>query len=119
MFIIKNIITLPSLLLLCCCCYQVYYVFVIITVIIYHLQYGLLIPKVLISLLQVGDLQQRRCGVVFDLSCSLARLLEFCTREIPQVFLLGPDMNLRRLIELIIFILNHIISASDAEFFDM
>ncbi|XP_042391139.1 E3 ubiquitin-protein ligase RKP isoform X2 [Zingiber officinale] len=68
---------------------------------------------------QVGDLQQRRCGVVFDLSCSLARLLEFCTREIPQVFLLGPDMNLRRLIELIIFILNHIISASDAEFFDM
>ncbi|WOL11534.1 hypothetical protein Cni_G20297 [Canna indica] len=68
---------------------------------------------------QAGDLQQRKCSVVFDLSCSLARILEFCTREIPQAFLLGPDMNLRRLTELIIFILNHIISASDAEFFDM
>ncbi|KAG6466905.1 hypothetical protein ZIOFF_075276 [Zingiber officinale] len=78
---------------------------------------SLVIPSIFES--DVGDLQQRRCGVVFDLSCSLARLLEFCTREIPQVFLLGPDMNLRRLIELIIFILNHIISASDAEFFDI
>ncbi|XP_020257334.1 E3 ubiquitin-protein ligase RKP isoform X2 [Asparagus officinalis] len=68
---------------------------------------------------QVGELQQRKCGVVFDLSCNLARILEFCTHEIPQAFLLGPDMNLRRLTELIIFILNHIISVADAEFLDM
>lgn len=68
---------------------------------------------------QIGDLQQRKCSVVFDLSCNLAKILEFCTREIPQAFLLGPDMNLRRLTELIIFILNHIIFTSDSEFFDM
>ncbi|KAG1334510.1 E3 ubiquitin-protein ligase RKP [Cocos nucifera] len=68
---------------------------------------------------QVGDLQQRKCGVVFDLSCSLARILEFCTHEIPQAFILGPDMNLRRLTELVIFILNHIILGADAEFFDL
>lgn len=73
----------------------------------------------MVLLLQIGDLQQRKCSVVFDLSCNLAKILEFCTREIPQAFLLGPDMNLRRLTELIIFILNHIIFTSDSEFFDM
>ncbi|XP_068642328.1 E3 ubiquitin-protein ligase RKP isoform X2 [Aristolochia californica] len=65
------------------------------------------------------DLQQRKCTVIFDLSCNLARVLEFCTREIPQAFLLGPIMNIQRLTELVVFILNHIISAADAEFFDM
>ncbi|KAK1308152.1 E3 ubiquitin-protein ligase RKP [Acorus calamus] len=70
-------------------------------------------------LFQVLELQQRKCSVVFDLSCNLARVLEFCTHEIPQAFLGGSDMNLRRLTELIVFILNHITSASDAEFFDM
>lgn len=68
---------------------------------------------------QTADLQQRKCGVIFDISCNLARVLEFCTREIPQAFLCGPVMNLRRLTELIIFILNHIISVADAEFFDL
>ncbi|KAG2646950.1 E3 ubiquitin-protein ligase RKP-like [Panicum virgatum] len=68
---------------------------------------------------QVADLQQRKCSVIFDVSCNLARILEFCTREIPCAFLMGPDMNLRRLTELVVFILNHIISAADAEFFDM
>ncbi|XP_010261124.1 PREDICTED: E3 ubiquitin-protein ligase RKP isoform X2 [Nelumbo nucifera] len=68
---------------------------------------------------QVLELQQqRKCSVIFDLSCNLARVLEFCTREIPQAFLSGSDMNLRRLTELIIFILNHVTSAADAEFFD-
>ncbi|KAG0470148.1 hypothetical protein HPP92_016848 [Vanilla planifolia] len=67
---------------------------------------------------QIGDLQQRKCTVVFELSCNLARVLEFYTREIPQAFIEGPDINLRRLTELIIFILNHIISVSDTEFFD-
>ncbi|RCV14083.1 hypothetical protein SETIT_2G398600v2 [Setaria italica] len=68
---------------------------------------------------QVADLQQRKCSVIFDISCNLARILEFCTREIPCAFLAGPDMNLRRLTELVVFILNHIISAANAEFFDM
>lgn len=68
---------------------------------------------------QVGEFQQRKCGVIFDLSCNLARILEFCTREIPQAFLSGPETNLRRLTELVVFILNHITSAADAEFFDL
>eukprot|EP00262_Sarcandra_glabra_P006517 TRINITY_DN18852_c0_g1_i1.p1 TRINITY_DN18852_c0_g1~~TRINITY_DN18852_c0_g1_i1.p1 ORF type:complete len:1277 (+),score=188.71 TRINITY_DN18852_c0_g1_i1:281-4111(+) len=67
----------------------------------------------------VLELQQRKCSVIFDLSCNLTRVLEFCTREIPQVFLLGPETNLRRLSELIVFVLNHITSAADAEFFDL
>ncbi|PKA56782.1 E3 ubiquitin-protein ligase RKP [Apostasia shenzhenica] len=67
---------------------------------------------------QVGDLQQRKSAVVFDLSCNLARVLEFYTREIPQAFIQGPDVNLRRLTELVIFILNHVISVADTECFD-
>ncbi|KAG7983064.1 hypothetical protein I3843_04G085400 [Carya illinoinensis] len=70
--------------------------------------------------LQVSEFQQiRKCSVIFDLSCNLTRVLEFCTHEIPQAFLLGTDTNLRRLTELIIFILNHITSATDAKFFDL
>ncbi|KAF5749930.1 E3 ubiquitin-protein ligase RKP [Tripterygium wilfordii] len=68
---------------------------------------------------QVVDFQQRKCCVIFDLSCNLARILEFCTREIPQTFLSGADTNLRRLTELVVFILNQITSAADAEFFDL
>ncbi|XP_058084516.1 E3 ubiquitin-protein ligase RKP [Magnolia sinica] len=67
----------------------------------------------------VLEMQQRKCCVIFDLSCSLVRVLELCTCEIPQAFLLGPEMNLRRLTELIVFILNHIATAADAEFFDL
>lgn len=69
--------------------------------------------------LQVLEFQQKKCSVIFDLSCNLARVLEFCTREIPQAFLIGSDTNLRRLTELIIFMMNHITSAADAEFFDL
>ncbi|PNX97641.1 E3 ubiquitin-protein ligase rkp-like protein [Trifolium pratense] len=68
---------------------------------------------------QVMEFQQRKCGVIFDLSCNLARILEFCTHEIPQAFLSGPETNLRRLTELIVFILNHTTSSADAEFFDL
>lgn len=67
---------------------------------------------------QIGDLQQRKCTVVFELSCNLSRVLEFYTREIPQAFIQGPDLNLRRLTELIIFILNQMITVTDTEFFD-
>ncbi|CAL0305315.1 unnamed protein product [Lupinus luteus] len=68
---------------------------------------------------QVMEFQQRKCSVIFDLSCNLARILEFCTHEIPQAFLSGSDTNLRRLTELIVFILNHITSAASAEFIDL
>lgn len=70
-------------------------------------------------LLQVLEMQQRKCSVIFELSCNLARVLEFCTCEIPQAFLLGPGMNLQRLTELIIFMLNHVLVAGDSEFFDL
>ncbi|XP_060185646.1 E3 ubiquitin-protein ligase RKP [Lycium barbarum] len=68
---------------------------------------------------KVLEFQQRKCSVIFDLSCNLARVLEFCTHEIPQAFLSGADTNLRRLTEVIVFILNHLISAADPDLFDL
>ncbi|KAM3359728.1 E3 ubiquitin-protein ligase RKP isoform X1 [Capsicum galapagoense] len=68
---------------------------------------------------KVLEFQQRKCTVIFDLSCNLARVLEFCTHEIPQAFLSGADTNLRRLTEVIVFILNHLISAVDFDLFDV
>ncbi|RID48062.1 hypothetical protein BRARA_I04608 [Brassica rapa] len=68
---------------------------------------------------QVMEFQQRKCCVIFELSSNLARVLEFCTCAIPQAFLSGTDTNLRRLTELILFILNHMTSAVDDEFFDL
>lgn len=73
----------------------------------------------IMEILQVLEMQQRKCSVIFDLSCNLARVLEFCTCEIPQAFLSGPGINLQRLTELIIFILNHVMMAGDSEFFDL
>eukprot|EP01018_Ginkgo_biloba_P039209 Gb_19146 [translate_table: standard] len=67
---------------------------------------------------QVPDLHQRKCTIIFELSCNLARVLEFFTREMPQAFLCGPETNLTRLSELIIFVLNHTTSTADAELFD-
>ncbi|XP_047329553.1 E3 ubiquitin-protein ligase RKP [Impatiens glandulifera] len=68
---------------------------------------------------KVLEFQQRKCSVIFDLSCNLARLLELFTREIPQAFLSGADTNLRRLTELIIFILNYVASEKDPEVFEL
>lgn len=68
---------------------------------------------------KVLEFQQRKCTVIFDLSCNLARVLEFCTHEIPQAFLSGADTNLRRLTEVIVFILNHLSSAADLELIDL
>lgn len=68
---------------------------------------------------KVLEFQQRKCSVIFDLSCNLARVLEFCTHEIPQAFLSGADTNLRRLTEVIVFILNHLISAADPDLLDL
>ncbi|KAG9151750.1 hypothetical protein Leryth_002032 [Lithospermum erythrorhizon] len=65
------------------------------------------------------EFQQRKCSYIYDISCNLARVLEFCTGEIPQAFLSGADTNLRRLTEIIVFILNHLDSAGDPEFFDL
>uniref|UniRef100_A0A0D6R5Y3 B30.2/SPRY domain-containing protein n=1 Tax=Araucaria cunninghamii TaxID=56994 RepID=A0A0D6R5Y3_ARACU len=67
---------------------------------------------------QVPDLQQRKCTIIFELSCNLARVLEFFTREMPGAFLCGSETNMIRLTELIIFVLNHTTSSADAELFD-
>ncbi|CAM6100145.1 unnamed protein product [Calypogeia fissa] len=67
---------------------------------------------------QVTDLQQRKCTIMFELSCNLERILEFFTQELSHAFLLGAEMNLVRLCELIIFVLNHTTSSSDAQIFD-
>ncbi|KAH9296480.1 hypothetical protein KI387_040068, partial [Taxus chinensis] len=66
----------------------------------------------------VLDLQQRKCTIIFELSCNLARVLEFFTHEMPQAFLCGSETNMIRLTELIIFVLNHTTSTADAENFD-
>ncbi|KAK9062272.1 hypothetical protein SSX86_019458 [Deinandra increscens subsp. villosa] len=68
---------------------------------------------------QMIEFQQRKCSVIFDLSSNLARVLEFCTCEIPQAFLSGADTNLRRLVEVVVFVLNHLTSVDDPEFFDL
>lgn len=70
------------------------------------------------GIVQVSEVQQRKCTIMFELSCNLARILEFFTQELPQAFLVGPEMNLIRLCELIIFVLNHTTSSSDAQLFD-
>lgn len=67
---------------------------------------------------QVPDLQQRKCSIMFELSCNLEKILEFFTRELPQAFLCGPEMNLVRLCELLMFVLNHTTSTADARFFE-
>eukprot|EP00250_Pteridium_aquilinum_P015144 c22406_g1_i1 orf=516-4535(+) len=67
---------------------------------------------------QVADLQQRKCSIMFELSCNLERILEFFTRELPQAFLSGPEMNLVRLCELLMFVLNHTTTTADATFFE-
>ncbi|EPS70371.1 hypothetical protein M569_04386, partial [Genlisea aurea] len=63
--------------------------------------------------------QKRKCGIIFDLSYNLVRVLEFCTRHVPQAFVSGSDVNLRRLAELIVFILNNLIRSFDPEFLDI
>ncbi|KAH7290123.1 hypothetical protein KP509_30G032900 [Ceratopteris richardii] len=67
---------------------------------------------------QIGELQQRKCSIMFELSCNLERILEFFTRELPQAFLCGPEMNLIRLCELLMFVLNHTTVTADALFFE-
>ena len=40
---------------------------------------------------------KRRCIVMLELSATLARVLEFLTSRLPDVFLAGPPLNLSRL----------------------
>eukprot|EP00245_Coleochaete_scutata_P018512 TRINITY_DN967_c1_g2_i1.p1 TRINITY_DN967_c1_g2~~TRINITY_DN967_c1_g2_i1.p1 ORF type:complete len:984 (+),score=172.68 TRINITY_DN967_c1_g2_i1:39-2954(+) len=56
---------------------------------------------------QVQEMQQRKCLIMFELSCNLERILEFLCGELPRAFLRGPEMNLQRLCEVIMFVLSH------------
>eukprot|EP00898_Chlorokybus_atmophyticus_P004629 jgi/Chlat1/5167/Chrsp33S05151 len=69
---------------------------------------------------QAPDLQQqqRKCTIMFELSVNLERILEFFTKELPQAFLDGPELNATRLCELLVFVLNHTTSGPDARLFD-
>ena len=39
---------------------------------------------------------KRRCIVMLELSATLARVLEFLTSKLPDLFLSGPPLNLSR-----------------------
>lgn len=39
---------------------------------------------------------KRRCIVMLELSATLARVLEFLTSKLPELFLSGPPLNLSR-----------------------
>ncbi|GBG60376.1 hypothetical protein CBR_g4334 [Chara braunii] len=67
---------------------------------------------------QRTDTLQRRCIVMFELSCNMERVLEFLTLELPHVFLCGSEMNLTRLCELLIFVLKHTATGPGALLFD-
>nr|AFN42812.1 E3 ubiquitin protein ligase-like protein [Marsilea vestita] len=67
---------------------------------------------------QVPDLQQRKCSIMFELSCNLERILEFFTRELPEAFLCGSETNLVRLCELLMFVLSRTTSSTDVAFFE-
>eukprot|EP00252_Welwitschia_mirabilis_P021316 TRINITY_DN5440_c0_g1_i1.p1 TRINITY_DN5440_c0_g1~~TRINITY_DN5440_c0_g1_i1.p1 ORF type:complete len:1320 (-),score=231.72 TRINITY_DN5440_c0_g1_i1:184-4143(-) len=67
---------------------------------------------------QLQDLQQKKCAIIFELLCNLARLLELFTCEVPQAFLCGPATNMIRLAELTVFVLSLTTSSAEAELFD-
>jgi len=60
---------------------------------------------------------QRKCNVMFDFSFTLLRMLEFVAYELPGVFL-DQDMNLTRLSESLIFVLNRTTTGPDSKLFE-
>lgn len=64
-------------------------------------------------ILQANGLQHHHLGVMAELCCTLHILIDLFTLRLPQVFLSGPDLNLTRLCELILFALNHTVTGPD------
>ena len=62
--------------------------------------------------------RRRKCAVMFELSVTLTRVLEFLTKELPEVFLKAQSLDLRRLTETLVFVLGHTTSGPDAALFD-
>ncbi len=48
---------------------------------------------------------QRRCGIMFELSVSLLRVVEIIAREVPQL-ILNEELNLTRLCELLVRVIS-------------
>jgi Kip1 ubiquitination-promoting complex protein 1 len=70
---------------------------------------------------QANDLQhhQRKCTIMFELSVNLERILEFLTLHLWHVFLdADAEMNLTRLCESLVFLLNHTTCGPDARLFE-
>jgi Kip1 ubiquitination-promoting complex protein 1 len=61
---------------------------------------------------------RRKCSVMFELSVTLERVLEFLTKELPDVFLRSGSLNLHRLTESLVFVLGHTTVGPDAALFD-
>ena len=61
---------------------------------------------------------KRKCSVMFELSVTLTRVLEFLTKELPEVFLKRKSLDLHRLAETVVFVLGHVTVGPDAQVFD-
>ncbi len=48
---------------------------------------------------------QRRCGIMFELSVSLLRVVEIIAREVPQL-ILNEELNITRLCELLVRVIS-------------
>jgi len=60
---------------------------------------------------------QRKCNVMFELSVNLLRVLELISFEQPSIFLC-EEINLTRLSELLIYVLNRSTTGTEAKLFD-
>jgi len=61
---------------------------------------------------------QRKCNITFELSTHLFRVLELLTLEFPGLFLSESDVNLSRLVEMVLHIVNHVTVGKDSVLFE-
>jgi Kip1 ubiquitination-promoting complex protein 1 len=83
-------------------------------------EFGVTLKEALDSRARQHETRQRRrkCTVMFELSVTLTRVLEFLTKELPEVFLEAQSLDLRRLTETLVFVLGHATVGPDAALFD-
>ena len=65
-----------------------------------------------------GRQHQRKCTVMFELSVTLERVLEFISLDLPSAFLDSSSLDLRRLRESLLFVLGHATTGPDAANFE-
>jgi len=61
---------------------------------------------------------QRKCNITFELSTHLFRVLELLTLEAPMLFLGSGDVNLSRLVEMVLHMVNHTTVGKDSVLFE-